>query len=75
MRQDRPRIAILNHQDRKRLVADVFGKDAIVHCDLRQILRASRGARARQIGHPVAYAALTPGPEWHARAFLSLLLF
>eukprot|EP00969_Alexandrium_andersonii_P271228 11988128-Alexandrium_andersonii.AAC.1 len=38
-RQDRPRIAILNHQDNKRLVAGVLAEEAIAHCDLRRTMR------------------------------------
>eukprot|EP00969_Alexandrium_andersonii_P058403 2572630-Alexandrium_andersonii.AAC.1 len=50
-RQDRPRIAILNHQGSQSRVAGVFGGEAIAHCNLRHIMRASGGTRARHIGH------------------------
>eukprot|EP00969_Alexandrium_andersonii_P236617 10445740-Alexandrium_andersonii.AAC.1 len=43
VRQDRPRTAILNHQDSKCRVAGVFGEEAIIHCDLRRSMRASGG--------------------------------
>eukprot|EP00969_Alexandrium_andersonii_P353891 15440920-Alexandrium_andersonii.AAC.1 len=45
MRPDRPRIAILNHQDSKCLVTGVFSEEAIVHCHRRHIMRASGGAQ------------------------------
>eukprot|EP00969_Alexandrium_andersonii_P299005 13217837-Alexandrium_andersonii.AAC.1 len=34
MRQDRPRIAILDHQYGQSRFAGVFGEEAIGHCDL-----------------------------------------
>eukprot|EP00969_Alexandrium_andersonii_P369877 15476091-Alexandrium_andersonii.AAC.1 len=52
MRQDRPRVAIPNHQDSMCLVTGAFGKEALVHCDLRRIMCTSGGTRARQNGHP-----------------------
>eukprot|EP00969_Alexandrium_andersonii_P204183 9021880-Alexandrium_andersonii.AAC.1 len=51
MRQDRPRIAILDDQDGQGRVAGVFGKEAMIHCDLRHVMCTSGGTRARQIGH------------------------
>eukprot|EP00969_Alexandrium_andersonii_P199411 8806807-Alexandrium_andersonii.AAC.1 len=73
VRQDRSRVAILDHQHRQGGVAGVFGEDAIVHRDLRRITRASGGARARQVGHSAPYAALAPRPERHTRTFACLL--
>eukprot|EP00969_Alexandrium_andersonii_P026885 1172943-Alexandrium_andersonii.AAC.1 len=37
MRQDRPRIAILDYQDSQGRVTGVFGEEAIAHCDLRHM--------------------------------------
>eukprot|EP00969_Alexandrium_andersonii_P157966 6980813-Alexandrium_andersonii.AAC.1 len=36
MRQDRPRITVLNRQHSQSRVAGVFGEEAITHCDLRR---------------------------------------
>eukprot|EP00969_Alexandrium_andersonii_P156435 6916177-Alexandrium_andersonii.AAC.1 len=37
VRQDRPRIAILNHQDSKGRVAGVLREEAIIHRSLRHV--------------------------------------
>eukprot|EP00969_Alexandrium_andersonii_P040202 1761958-Alexandrium_andersonii.AAC.1 len=50
----------LDRQDNKCLVAGVLREEAIIHCSLRRIMGASGGTRMRQIGHPAAYAVLTP---------------
>eukprot|EP00969_Alexandrium_andersonii_P141678 6265080-Alexandrium_andersonii.AAC.1 len=74
MRQDRPRIATLDHRYGRSRVAGVFGGEAIVHCDLRRIMCTCGGTRARQSGHSARYAMLTPRPERHMRTFVSLPL-
>eukprot|EP00969_Alexandrium_andersonii_P184436 8148215-Alexandrium_andersonii.AAC.1 len=41
MCQDRPRTAVLGHQDGQSRVVGVFGEEAIAHCDLRHIMCTS----------------------------------
>eukprot|EP00969_Alexandrium_andersonii_P218494 9651660-Alexandrium_andersonii.AAC.1 len=65
MRQDRPGITVLDHQDSQRGVAPVLCEEAIVHCDLRHDVLTRDGAHVRCIGHPAPHTVRAPRAERH----------